>query len=183
MELEFERKALVDEETFSRLLAYFETFADGERYTQVNTYYDTEDGLLAKTHRTLRVREKKGRLFQQYKYRQSARGDLRTATEYHLEVAALPEKIEGRSLPDGEDATFFPLGSLKTVRTDFKIGGALVSLDQNTYLGYTDYEIEVETEGDTPLPDAVLMLGVDFSAPVIGKFHRFLMRSRSERKE
>ena len=177
MQKEFERKALLSEAEFQRLHSYFTAHEKGDSYTQVNTYFDTESLYLAKRHITLRVRQKNGRLEQQYKFGQKKQGDLRVATEYNIQIDHMPDRILSDGLPTcDEGLVFSPLGALTTKRTDFLLEGALVSLDENHYFGYTDYEIEVESAADAPLPALVLSAGVDFSKPVAGKFHRFLVR-------
>ncbi len=177
MAKEFERKACLSAEEYHALLSAFSRLTAGHAYTQVNTYYDTKELFLGKSSRTLRVREKNGTKNLEYKYDQSTSGEIRTATEYTAPLSKLPESIASDLLPECLPATrFFPLGSLTTERTDFQIEGALVSLDKNTYLGYTDYELEIESEENAALPAVITDIYSNFSRPVIGKFHRFLMR-------
>ncbi len=177
MAKEFERKALLTEGEYARLLSAFSEIAEKKRYTQKNTYYDDEAFFLAKSRRTLRVREKSGALALEYKYGQTESGDLRVATEYTLPLEAYPEEIEAGTLPEALPSLCFrPLGTLVTERCDFQVGNSLVSLDKNEYLGYTDYEIEVESETVCELPDEVAAIYSDFRRPIIGKFHRFLAR-------
>lgn len=176
-EKECERKAALTKEAYERLLLLFGKLAPPVAYRQENFYYDTPDFYLAKNHATLRIREAGGHLLRQYKHGQVKKGDLRIATEDNAPVSALPEKISGATLPDcPPDLVFLPLGSLVTYRTDFRIGQALLSLDKSEYLGVTDYELELETGENDGIPEAILSAGVDFSRPVMGKFHRFLLQ-------
>ncbi len=174
-EREFEYKALLTEEEYLRLRAYFSERYAPYTYTQINHYYDTQDFLLSHLHATLRIREKTAGLMLEYKHGQRIVNGMRAATEDCFPVSVIPAEISGKALPDCDDSlVFHPIGSLTTVRTDCKIGNALVSLDENTYLGITDYEIEVEVDETGVLPDEIRALHIPFSEKTVGKFHRFL---------
>ena len=184
MEQEFERKALLDRKTYERLLTFFGKTIPGRSYIQKNHYYDTTDLLLSRVGATLRVRENEKGLSLQYKHNQKQAGDIRCAIEDNRKIDAVPAKIGGDMLPGTDPAlVFLPLGTLTTARTDFRIGNSVVSLDKSDYLGLTDYEIEVETPGALPLPAEVLSVGIDFSRPVTGKYHRFLAAWKKGRSD
>ena len=57
------------------------------------------------------------------------------ADEVEDEIISLGIKIE----------TLKMFGSLSTIRTDIFYHDSLISIDKNTYLGKTDYEIECES--------------------------------------
>ena len=180
-EREFEYKSLLSEAEYLRLLSALSAEHAPSAYTQVNHYYDTPELLLSTLHATLRIREKESGLMLEYKHGQKRVGEMRTAIEDRFPITEIPSEISGKILPDCDDAlVFYPLGSLTTVRADFKIDGCLVSLDKNTYLGITDYEIEVEVGDDGRIPPRISALPVSFSASTIGKFHRFLSAKREK---
>ena len=178
-EHEFEYKALLTEAEYLRLYAHFSQQYTTCTYTQINHYYDTREFLLSRLHVTLRVREKATGLTLEFKHGQRIVNGMRAATEDRIPVSVIPAEISGKSLPDCDDSLiFYPIGSLTTVRTDYKIGNALLSLDKNTYLGITDFEVEVEVDETGMLPDEITQLGISFSAKTVGKFHRFLSERR-----
>ena len=103
--------------------------------TQTNHYYDTPDGSLRRENITVRIRAKNGALTGTVK----RHGRDGCSTEESFGVDLLPERLEVDGLLLGRQ------GSLTTRRRSCRlVGGMLLMLDENTYLGKTDYELELE---------------------------------------
>ena len=132
--LEFEKKVLLTENEYRLLAGRFRNaFID----SQTNFYFDTEDLYMNRKGITCRVRKKDGKYKATVKKHDT--GDLSRSTEIGIyegsEINAEVFGALGMTLQ----------GVLTTKRCviykDFFLKAVL---DRNTYLGYTDYEIEVE---------------------------------------
>ncbi len=132
--LEFEKKILITRHEYERLTQC--RYTDGTSYVQTNYYYDTDDCKLNRSGITCRVRERDGN------YKATVKDHRRKWNECSVE-----NLISCNGKPD----RFFASiglecrGSLKTERTVYAVcPGVNVIVDKNTYLDYTDYEIEIE---------------------------------------
>ena len=176
MQKEFERKAALTATEFSALREKLCAIAEGKRFTQENHYFDTKDLALKRTSRTLRVRKIDDALTLEYKHGKTVKGDVRICQEDNRAIAAMPTELYGDAIGESPTECYTCLGVLVTERTEYEVDGATVALDESRYLGVTDYEIEVETAGDIPLPPVLLSLGIDFSKKTAGKYHRFVKK-------
>lgn len=182
-EKETELKYLINENEYISLKKYLCSLAEPAEKLQINYYYDTADFILYNTGETLRIRQIKDVLKLEYKYGKEIKGNLRICSEYTEVTESVPEsiKITGSKLPahgktGGSADIYYNIGSLVTRRNDFAIGGAKFSLDANYYLGILDYELEIEFEGNTNLPDGTAKILAPLSFSAAGKYTRFIDR-------
>lgn len=132
---ECEKKLLLSEEAYNALM---EQFSSSRKpiVTQVNYYFDTDDFAMSRQDTTCRIRLKDG----QYKAtmkRHAAGTDQ--STEAEMEIYA------GLDHNAFTDMGLKLWGALTTHRCVLLKNPHLeVVLDRNEYLGYTDYELEIE---------------------------------------
>lgn len=131
---EYEKKGLLTQKEYEVL---FHRLATGVAKTQTNYYFDTDDGAMNRKGITCRIR-KQGKMCRATIKKHCIEGDscsveedLYVGNECHFGVfEALGLRFQGE------------LMTLRTVLHQDDCCKAV--LDRNTYLGYTDYEIEVE---------------------------------------
>ena len=132
---ECEKKLLLSEKAYNALI---EQFSSSRKpiVTQVNYYFDTDDFAMNRRNTTCRIRLKDG----QYKAtmkRHAAGTDQ--STEAEMEIYA------GLDHNAFTDMGLKLWGALTTHRCVLLKNPHLeVVLDRNEYLGYTDYELEIE---------------------------------------
>lgn len=133
--LEYEKKISLSENEYLRIFHLI-----GKRktnYRQVNYYFDSNDFKMNSQGITCRIREKDG------KYKATIKAHKQTNRECSIEKTR-------EVLNQYDDSLFSGMhlelqGELTTERTIlFSDGRCEVALDKNTYLGITDYEMEVE---------------------------------------
>lgn len=174
--LEKEYKCLVTKEQWQSFLCLMKKkygILCPEEAVQTNYYYDTADFVLNRTGRTLRIRQSGGRLLLQHKLRRVAAGGVVCSEETESPAAAIPREMDGA--PYGVSRLEL-LGSLQTRRFRFvPLPGVQVDLDQNVYLGRTDYEIEIEFQGEAPAGLLALCpVRLPLPGQGLGKYSRFL---------
>ena len=144
--LEIEFKAELSKQDYGKLVSKFSTT---KIYSQINYYIDSDDLVIRSKKCGLRIREKDGDFEMTLKVPQS---------EGKLEInQQITDKlIKYFVFPDGEIKNFLRdnfsikieslriLGSLETKRLDLKYKTSLVSIDESSYNGIVDYEIEAE---------------------------------------
>ena len=177
--LEIEYKALIDEEIYETIKAYY-TWDYVKK--QTNYYYFDAEGELSKRHIMVRVREKDNLFKVQVKAHKNPGEALQICEETEFPISALPEII------CSEDAFKYTgiktgdlslLGSLTTLRHSLmRYENVEICLDKSEYLDRTDHEIEVEYTGEFPveLMDELKSLGVEFKEKSKGKYSRFAKR-------
>ena len=173
---ENEFKALVTIQQYEQLLGVLSRYGNLHKTVQINYYYDTADLMLYQTGNTLRARQKDGKLLLQHKHGKQISENLVTSMEYEQPIAELPRRIFAKSFPNpyGEDAVFSLIGCLVTVRADFSILNAIVSLDENYYLGASDYELEIETQDAESVENVLRIIGSNLVFSAVGKYKRFI---------
>lgn len=132
--IELEKKLLLSKEEYKRLVAYF---GKGKSATkQVNYYYDTDNLRMDQQNITCRLRWKNG-IWQGIRKKHYLDSDIseETTAEVYNGVCDNTFTREGLTL-QGEMVTYRMIL--------FKNDVCEVVLDKNTYLGYTDYEVELE---------------------------------------
>ncbi len=132
--IEPEKKLLLSKEEYKRLVA---CFGEGKPVTkQVNYYYDTEDLRMDQKNITCRLRLKNGS-WQGTRKKHNLDSDIseETTVEVYNGVCDNTFTREGLIL-QGEMVTYRMIL--------FKNDICEVVLDRNTYLGHTDYEVELE---------------------------------------
>ncbi len=135
--IEMEKKILLEEREYRFLL---DTLYPGlHPVRQVNHYYDTANFAMNEKRITCRVREKGDTLCATVKYH--ANGNLpEESMEYSFSIGAIPSVLVYRE----QDLLLY--GSLETERRQIIDNGLRICIDQNRYLGTTDYELEIEYE-------------------------------------
>lgn len=132
---ELEKKLLLREDAYLYLKEH--RYAGAKSTEQTNYYYDTDSFALCRKGITCRIREKEG------VFTATVKEHSQTQRERSLE--------HSRRLGSRWDDSLFRerglryQGSLTTLRTVFApCCDVAVMLDRNTYLGITDYELEIE---------------------------------------
>lgn len=178
MAQELELKILTEPAEFARCLALLQahTGQTGDRYVQVNYYFDTPDLALSSTQQMLRVRSKKNRLWLQFKQKRQHTADrMMLCDEYEAPLDAFPRRVDPSAyFPEAPSQDCALLGELVTLRTDFVLPGAVVSLDENVYWGKTDYELEIEGERDAIEAIAAFLAPKGEIRSGNGKYSRFI---------
>lgn len=177
MAQELEMKILTSYEEFDRCRAFLQqhTGHRGDRYVQVNYYFDTPDLRLASARTMLRVRRKKNALLLQYKNKRERKGDLLLCDEWEAPLPCFPSSVDpSEYFPEAPHENCVLLGNLVTDRTDFVFDGAVVSLDESIYFGKSDYEIEIEGDRSAIERLSRLFSPKGESGKGLGKFSRFL---------
>jgi len=148
---EREHKILLTKEEYTGLLDNY----SGEQVLQVNKYFAPLD--LTSKFDMVRIREKKGRFHLTVKTESESNDDIMISTERGVYIT---EEKEKEFLQKGiASPTFLEIfgikeeyrryiGDLITLRTILIVDGRKLELDQNTYNGTIDYEIEFETESE-----------------------------------
>ncbi len=138
--LERELKILLNADQYAKICAFIDKQYQGQcvRDKQVNYYYDTEDGCYNQKGVTIRVRRKNGTLKGTIKTH-SVQGE-NCSEEMSFDVDRVPVALYY------EERYLKLRGKLITNRISVKPnqGGLLLCLDENLYLGHTDYELEIE---------------------------------------
>lgn len=181
MAQELEMKILTDVAEFDRCLALLQnhTATPGDRYVQVNSYFDTPEFALASAHAMLRVRRKKNSLYLQYKNKRKRVDSMLLCEESEQELTEFPRNVNpSHYFPEAPDVECSFLGDLVTCRTDFAFPGAVVSLDESIYFGKSDYEIEIEGDADAIERIAAFLNATGESKKGNGKFSRFMKAYR-----
>lgn len=95
--------------------------------------------------------------------------------EQEAELTEFPRVVDPSRLFEGAPAVNCAfLGELVTCRTDFISPGAVVSFDENFYLGKADLEIEIEGDRESIEEIAALLSPMEEYKKGNGKFSRFL---------
>lgn len=172
--IEKEVKVLLGEDEFKRVLDYF----DWEfPFEQINYYYGVDKAI--EDDITIRIREKNGYKLQ-VKVPKQIEGSLHIKEEYEESVDNVYSVIEKSRLEKLTGYKFDTdkklLGKLVTVRRLSKTyPNVEIALDENYYLGYKDYEIEIEYLGDYPskVVQTLKKLNINVEVKAIGKNRRF----------
>lgn len=137
---------------------------------------------------TIRIREKNEKYKLQVKVPQFVDNCLHIKEEYEQIIDGVPNfltkekisKLIGREILD--DVNY--IGKLVTERyicRDYI--NIEMSLDINSYLGVTDYEMEIEYNTDYPdeLIEKLRIFGIEFDKQTVGKYTRFLAKLEAYR--
>lgn len=183
--IEKELKSLLNRETFGETL---KSFKWSDSINQTNYYYADKLGVLKAENITVRVRCIDGKHKLQVKSPISENGALHIKNEFEEKLAGLPNKIESKRLSEIigreiEDA--YLIGQLETHRHIFWWDESTqICLDENKYLGYIDYEIEIEytDKVQDELISCLSSLSINFNKNTRGKYSRFIERSEQGEK-
>lgn len=141
--IEIEFKTFITKDKYESLLKTLHQ--EDNILIQINHYFDTNDSLLEKEKKVLRIRQK-GDQYKLTKKSKSNDGNI----ENHIYL----EKDEAINMLDsgfnaniiGEDIDVKKVGELKTTRTKLKYKSGYIFLDKSEYNGITDYELEYEAD-------------------------------------
>ena len=137
---------MVSKETFDEVLAKCSNKCAllGHKL-QINYYYDTLDDKLNEYKITVRVRENNNDMKLQIKKHISQQNFRIESYEYSCNITELLQSVK---IPDFKEELSLK-GKLITDRIIYKCGNSsIICLDKNTYLGTTDYEVEIEVTED-----------------------------------
>jgi len=147
--LEIESKCLLTENEYLVLLDSF----NGEKYSQTNYYFDTEDFELKRNGFSLRIRTKNNYAEATVK-EDTLEGKIET--NFNISFGEVEDILNGKKALFSVISTAIPKyfaqkplvlkGSLTTERIDLPYKNGLLSLDKNYYRNIIDYEIEYESE-------------------------------------
>ena len=171
-EKEFERKLIIGSGEYEELSHYLSKHSKQENIMQINYYYDTPDFTLFNASETLRIRQIGDMLKLQYKYNKNYSGDIRISDEYSEKISELPKTITVNGVETQN------IGFMLTERINFSLKNCIISLDKNLYLGIVDFEIEVETEKESDLPD--ILKNLTFNINSSGKYSRFAEKLQNQ---
>ena len=173
---EYEKKMLLSKEEYNFYLKKFANLAiprtnQYSPITQVNYYYDNENYDLFKRSETLRIRQINDSMFLQRKMKKKYVKGISCCEETEVGIDFLPSKIVL------DDCIYRYIGCLVTKRTNFSNDRAIVSLDENIYLGVVDFELEI----DAKTPKEVNEYSKEFMSTTFqawpkehGKYSRFI---------
>lgn len=134
--VEYEDKIMLSYDEYLILMEYVPNTADGNS-VQSNYYYDTDDYKLDELGITCRIREKNGKITATIKDHSIDSDGC--SIEYSRDIAS----VNDTSLFEKMDVKF--QGKLVTERNVFySCNGCEAVIDKNSYLGYCDYELEIE---------------------------------------
>lgn len=176
--LETELKALLTKYQYQTLLTMFDYTKE---VTQTNSYYISPDNALKSQGITFRIRTIGDIHTAQIKKHINKQGGLQVSEEREFKIDDIPPEFteEEVYLYTGIKTTASLIGELTTLRMSCMFcDGVEICLDKSTYLGKTDYEIEVEYT--SPVPDKLInelgKIDITFNSPTPGKYSRFLSR-------
>lgn len=187
--IEKEYKVLLSEQNYTKIKSYF---VWQDEFEQINYYYDDEEHFLTKNNITLRIRNKKGKLYLQSKTPKKYENALSIKEEKELCISKIYEIIPESLIFDllGKNLkNVKKIGYLKTLRsfnnTTFK--NVELCLDKNVYLGKTDYELELEYIDDF-LSEEIIKLFcqnfcLSFEERPLGKNKRFFAYLKEKNNE
>lgn len=141
---EKEYKYLVGVEQFQVLLTECnKKYSFVSNKLQANYYYDTEENILNDAKTTVRIRQHDSDMKLQIKKHREVNEGLHISDESCTKIDTLPYKLKISDISDG----LFLKGVLITERQIFKLGTkSRICFDKNIYLGFCDYEIELEID-------------------------------------
>ena len=123
------------------------------------------DGLSSKLKQLKKVLEGQKTILEAYKKQLDAQRKAydengKRAEELEKKLHFVPERIGAETLEEvcGVADSAVRRGSLETRRSICKTGDTEICLDKNTYLGVTDYEIELEYTGEYPKQTSMVIM-------------------------
>jgi uncharacterized protein YjbK len=149
--LEIEFKNELTKEEMNQLISFF-NLTDTDFFIQENIYFDTDDLLLKQFDSALRVRIKNNTY--ELTLKEPVEAGL-LETNQMITEKDYQQLIDTHTLPDGEvskrvftitnTSSIKEIARLTTKRATTPYKNQEVFLDESTYYGHTDYELELET--------------------------------------
>lgn len=151
--LEHEMKRMLSKESYEELLQH-EALSKLKqvKQLQINYYYDTKNHLLYDNDITLRIRQINDQLKLEIKFPVEDNGAYKIKREYAEPITELPLSIDldhrFQDVAPNEQA--FLIQPLITERTRIQVTDHIqFDLDKSSYLGVTDYELEIEFQEES----------------------------------
>lgn len=149
---EIEFKQLLSKANYQDI--YDKYFLDEKAFSQTNYYIDTLNFDLKSHQSALRIRVKNNAYEMTLKVpaeigllEYNFETNIEPKLNKQIESQDLPEDILDQLLNMGIDIdSLIILGDLTTERIEKEIGGNLLVLDKNRYLGFEDFELEYEVD-------------------------------------
>ncbi|ANN35681.1 CYTH domain-containing protein [Bacillus cereus] len=147
--IEKEYKHMLKESDYTHVLEYLKDNYEIQSKININYFFDTPNLDLSEKGITLRVRQVNAKLMLDIKMPGTKRGNLIQREEISKEIQEFPLSIDLRTLQINE---FIPnvgtaklIGTLVTERYSCQIKDKFtIDLDKSSYLGFLDYELEIE---------------------------------------
>lgn len=174
--LEFEKKVLLSPQEYDIILKIKQL---SPVQVQINYYFDTDDFSMDKRGITCRIRERNG------KFKTTIKNHNLKYLDCGLEEDII-EKAEFDPAPFKARGLKYQGQLLTERRILLKDDYCEVALDRNDYLGYSDYELEIEySEGCEIISQIILehtaKLLID--AGILGNVDELLMRARNPKSK
>ena len=170
--LEFEKKILLSPQEYDIILKIKQL---SPVQVQINYYFDTDDFSMNKRGITCRIRERNG------KFKTTIKNHNLKYLDCGLEED-INEKAEFDPTPFKSRGLKYQGQLLTERRILLKDDYCEVVLDRNDYLGYTDYELEIEySEGCEIISQIILEYTAKLliDAGILGNVDELLMRARN----
>lgn len=180
--IEKEFKTLISESKYHELLSQFHW---NKVIDQTNHYFSDSDEILQDKNITVRVREINGTYTLQIKSPINEDKALHINEEFEEKLTMLPNIICSKQFMNIANLFIgdaYLIGSLQTNRYVCQWNETTqICLDKNTYLRFTDYELEIEYINyiSHELMDSLVNVGVSFEHKIEGKYSRFMKRRES----
>lgn len=168
--IEIEAKVILTKEQYQAVIKVLGVDPKSQ-FIQTNHYIDSDDRDLKKQNLALRIRDLKG-VYTLTLKTPLAEGLLEK--NQNLTPSEAYDMINHNKFPEGEIADFLDLldvnieeleilATLTTKRIEFNYKSGLVALDENTYCGKTDYELEMEESSMAQARDLIneILSGLD----------------------
>lgn len=153
-----------------------------KEFDQTNYYYLDEAKEIDRRGITVRVRDKNEKLRLQVKCPVAAENALHVKQEYEYNIDEVPEKMDNTLLKEICNEDFGELsliGKLVTFRKESSWNEDIsICLDRNSYLGYEDFELEIEFKDDLDENLKILLKenNITFEKKTFGKCRRFFRK-------
>lgn len=190
--VEIESKILIDEKEYKKL---GEKLGFNAPYLQTNWYIDSDDRILENNTIRLgmRIRNVNGEFILSLKA-PMAEGKLEK--DQLLSVSEADNMIQKNIFPEGEIKDFVSeyldidvsklktLAKMETERRRCTYGNVRLALDRNTYLGKTDYELEVDADSIEKAQEVAkeILKGYKFTFNEVSKQRRCLAALEASKK-
>lgn len=185
--IEKEYKVILNVNQYDKLL---EKISFTKFINQTNYYFDTCNFELAKLGYTVRIRKyNDGRLILQVKKKLKEKEEgVTVKREFETSVYSVPETIAVSEIEliigerlNLETHYIKKLGHMVTSRGVAYLDNCELALDKNYYLGFTDYELEIEFENnESEALRLIQKYGLNNISFDCGKYRRFLRRIKNE---
>lgn len=133
--LEYEKKIMLTSDEYNAIVGTISEYVFAQK--QTNYYFDTDELSMSKQKITCRIREKDGKFKTTIKKHDTEHPDCSTEEDLAEKMEFDPQIFNALGL--------HYQGELVTERiVMYKDSCAEMVIDRNTYLGYTDFELEIE---------------------------------------